>query len=237
MWVADSDRQEDLRLQPFPRRPGTPARTSTTSTFPNNDNPAGIWSDGTTMWVADSTQTQKIYAYRLSTTKARDTGKDFNTLDAASNNDNPAGIWSDGDHDVGRRFQVDKKALRLHRFHEGPGHRQGLRPASTFRITHQPRRHLVRRHHHVGRGLRLTGSDLRLPDLSDQGNTTAAAKTSTPSTAVRERQPTPASGPTATTMWVADTSEDKIYSYNMPAQSADATLSAHHRQPQGHHRL
>ena len=27
-------------------------------------------------------------------------------------------------------------------------------------------------------------------------------------------------------MWVSDSTDDKIYSYNMPAQSADATLSA-----------
>ena len=32
----------------------------------DNDNPAGIWSDGTTMWVADSTD-KKIYAYTVST--------------------------------------------------------------------------------------------------------------------------------------------------------------------------
>ena len=58
-----------------------------------NDAPWGIWSDHTTMWVADSDDS-KIYAYNLET-KERDTDKDFNTLDAAGN-DNPRGIWSDG---------------------------------------------------------------------------------------------------------------------------------------------
>ena len=57
-----------------------------------NDSPEGIWSDGTTMWVADYSD-DKIYAYNLST-KARDSAKDFNTLDDAGN-DNPRGIWSD----------------------------------------------------------------------------------------------------------------------------------------------
>ena len=52
---------------------------------------SGLWSDGTTMWVADEAL-QKIYAYVLST-KARDSGKDFNTLDA---NHYPYGLWSDG---------------------------------------------------------------------------------------------------------------------------------------------
>ena len=57
-----------------------------------NDNPTGIWSDGTTMWVADDSD-GKLYAYSLDT-KARDSSKDFDTLDAAGN-DSPTGIWSD----------------------------------------------------------------------------------------------------------------------------------------------
>ena len=58
-----------------------------------NDSPIGIWSDGTTMWVANDGD-NKIYAYNMST-KARDATKDFNTLNAAGNNQ-PQGIWSDG---------------------------------------------------------------------------------------------------------------------------------------------
>ena len=58
-----------------------------------NVGPIGLWSDGTTMWVADFA-IRKIYAYNLST-KARDSDKDFDTLIAAGNR-LPAGIWSDG---------------------------------------------------------------------------------------------------------------------------------------------
>ena len=58
-----------------------------------NDDPSGIWSDGTTMWVSD-VGTGKLYAYRLSD-GARDAAKDFDTLIAAGNA-NPTGIWSDG---------------------------------------------------------------------------------------------------------------------------------------------
>ena len=57
-----------------------------------NDDPEGIWSDGTTMWVADSSDS-KIYAYNISN-KARVSSKDFDTLDSAGN-DSPEGIWSD----------------------------------------------------------------------------------------------------------------------------------------------
>ena len=54
---------------------------------------AGIWSDGTTMWVA-SNDDDKLYAYNLAT-KQHDPTKDFDTLIAAGNT-HPVGIWSDG---------------------------------------------------------------------------------------------------------------------------------------------
>ncbi len=64
-------------------------------------NPLGLWSDGTTMWVSHNpeqhlgdTSSPKLFAYNMAT-KARDSAKDFNTLDAAGN-DSPRGIWSDG---------------------------------------------------------------------------------------------------------------------------------------------
>ena len=59
----------------------------------SNTSPEGIWSDGTTMWVADYAD-DKLYAYNL-ITKLQDTDKDFDTLQAAGNN-NPTGLWSDG---------------------------------------------------------------------------------------------------------------------------------------------
>lgn len=58
-----------------------------------NNDPEGIWSDGTTMWVADKAD-QKLYAYDLAS-GARAADKDFDTL-AAAGNRNPEGIWSDG---------------------------------------------------------------------------------------------------------------------------------------------
>ena len=63
-----------------------------TLTAAGNDDPRGLWSDGTTMWVVDATD-GKIYAYNL-TTKARDADKDFDTLTAAGNTA-PIGLWSD----------------------------------------------------------------------------------------------------------------------------------------------
>ena len=57
-----------------------------------NSDPLGIWSDGTTMWVADGS-TPKLFAYRMSD-GSRDSGKDFTMLH--SNSAFLQGIWSDG---------------------------------------------------------------------------------------------------------------------------------------------
>ena len=58
-----------------------------------NTNPRGIWSDGTTTWVADQTD-KKIYAYDASNGNI-DPAKDFNDLELTGNG-HPQGIWSDG---------------------------------------------------------------------------------------------------------------------------------------------
>ena len=56
-----------------------------------NTRPSGIWSDGTTMWIADSADAM-LYAYTLAS-GAHDSSRDI-TLD--SNNDVLAGLWSAG---------------------------------------------------------------------------------------------------------------------------------------------
>ena len=55
--------------------------------------PGGLWSDGTTIWVADDND-DKIYAYDLAT-DARRPDLEFSTLIAVGNTV-PRGLWSDG---------------------------------------------------------------------------------------------------------------------------------------------
>ena len=63
--------------------------------LPSGGRPTGIWSDGTTMWVADLTN-RSILAYTLST-GARDSTKDFSQgLLQGASNEAPRGMWSDG---------------------------------------------------------------------------------------------------------------------------------------------
>ena len=54
----------------------------------------GIWSDGMTMWVADSWD-EKLYGYAMDT-RERDRGKDINGLDQDGNS-HAEDIWSDGE--------------------------------------------------------------------------------------------------------------------------------------------
>ena len=60
----------------------------------DNDYPAALWADSTTMWVSDLAD-DKLYAYSRST-RDRDPGKDFDALGSVGNT-SPAGMWSDGE--------------------------------------------------------------------------------------------------------------------------------------------
>ena len=81
---GDSPRTTVQQATPNPP-PGTydSSKDFNTLIAAGNNNPAGLWSNGTTLWVTDW-QDDKIYAYNMAT-KARDSSKDFNTLRAAGN--------------------------------------------------------------------------------------------------------------------------------------------------------
>ena len=76
-------------------------------------NPTGIWSDGSTMWVADwgANNTQRLYAYNLST-KVRIPAKDLHLPVSQS----PQAIWSDGS----TIWVASKKSLRRPNVFERP---------------------------------------------------------------------------------------------------------------------
>ena len=70
---------------------GVPVIKNFNSLHNDNQHNAGMWSDGTTIWVPDSND-NKVYAYTL-LTGDRDTTKEFNLH---ADNSNSRGIWSDG---------------------------------------------------------------------------------------------------------------------------------------------
>ena len=64
---------------------------------PGQTRATGMWTDGTTIWVAEEplagTNPQKLFAYTIST-RARDGDKDFATIDTVHNE--KVGVWSNG---------------------------------------------------------------------------------------------------------------------------------------------
>ena len=92
MWVVD---HADGRIYAYNMRSKAHDPDKGFYLAVEHDVPEGIWSDGTTMWVKESSyHFDKIYAYNMRS-KARDPNKDFNTLKDAGEQSTD-GIWSDG---------------------------------------------------------------------------------------------------------------------------------------------
>ena len=98
IWVADDedDKLYAYALSDGTRQDGTGSTVNQEfSLHADNGDPAGIWSEGTTIWVANSGNTQaspnKIFAYTLSG-GASDTAKEF----VGNANWTPFGIWGQG---------------------------------------------------------------------------------------------------------------------------------------------
>ena len=68
----------------------TPTRDLNSLAAAGNESPQGIWSDGSTIWVADD-KDYKLYAYTLAT-GVREMNRD---IMLAGDNQSPRGIWSD----------------------------------------------------------------------------------------------------------------------------------------------
>ena len=102
IWVCDySDDALEAWAVPIIKG-GRDSNKDITLDSANND-PAGIWSNGTTIWVVQ--KNSKLYAYTLST-GTRDT---TNEIDLDSNNDNAFGITGDGTT-IWVSDRTDKKA-------------------------------------------------------------------------------------------------------------------------------
>ena len=177
-----------------------------------NNNPVGIWSDGTTMWVAD-TEDDKIYAYDMAT-KARDAGKEFNTL-ASEGNNNPEGIWSNGttmwvvDYGDDKIYAYDMatKARDADKeFNSLPGAGSGF-PDHIWSDG-------VTMWVEDGTGDKLYAYNLasKARDEGKDFNTLIAAGNNGPEGIWSD----------GTTMWVADQADDKIYAYNLATKARDA---------------
>ena len=94
IWVAQDGTGTDNKIFAYRRSNGNRDSSKDFDTLDaaGNKDIQGIWSDGITMWVADS-NSDKVYAYKMAD-ESRDPDKDFDLVAA---NDDPKGMWSDGD--------------------------------------------------------------------------------------------------------------------------------------------
>ena len=161
IWVADSgdDKLYAYALSDGTRQDGTGSTTDMEfSLHADNLDAAGIWSDGTTIWVANSSGSpRKVFAYKLSDGTS-DTDKEFRP------SYNPVGIWSQGTTmwvtnyvaiGVGNRSRGVQHRSE-YRWNRGPQPRQkGDRQAihTALRVRNHPGGHLVgRQGYRVGNG-------------------------------------------------------------------------------------
>ena len=195
----------------------------------------GIWSDGSTMWVADINN-KKLYAYSM-TTWVRVPDKDFDTLNAAGNV-YLEGIWSDGvtmwvadDNDKLYAYDMTTKAHI---------------PNSDFNT-------LSAAGNNGPEGIWSDGKTMWVADHNGYADATDGDKLYAYDMATKARVPSKdfdtlnAAGNNwpigiwsdGITMWVSDWDDDKLYAYDMatkarvPSKDFNTLIAAGNNAPEG----
>ena len=171
----------------------------------------GVWSDGTTLWVADS-EADKIFAYDL-TSGGRDAARDIDTI--ATGNTQSRGIWSDGT----TMWVADGSRDKVFAYDLASGARDAAsdinnlarvgnsRPlgiwsdGATMWVADDGNDMLYV--YSLVRGVRPVGRSI--VSLNGAGNNDPKGIWSD-----------------GTTMWVADNSDDKVYAYDLASGARDA---------------
>ncbi len=176
-----------------------------------NNNPVGIWSNPTTVWVLDNDD-NKIYAYKTSDL-SRDPDKDFDTLEAAGNED-PRGIWSDGM----TMWVTDGADEKIYAYAMSDQSRNSAKEFNTLAVDNDD-----------PRGIWSDGATLWVADVVD-GKIYSYAMANRSRDSRGDFNTLSAAGNAAptgiwsngVTMWVADAATDKIYAYKMLDRSRDS---------------
>ena len=183
----------------------------TIRTAPFNTDASGLWSNGTTMWVGD-TSAEKLHAYNLFT-KARDADEDFDTLSAAGNAI-VYGLWSDGT----TMWVADTEDDKIYAYNLSTKARDSAKDFDT----------LAGASNTAPGGLWSDGTTMWVVDTFDDKiyaynlSTKArdAGKDFDTLAGAGNEEPT-GIWSDETTMWVADNEDDKLYAYKMSDKSRD----------------
>ena len=176
---------------------------------PDNGNPTGIWSDRTTMWVADQLDA-KIYAYSMSG-MSRDTSNDFSstTLTNAGNND-PPDIWSDRT----TMWVADFSADKIYAYNMVTKSRVGSEEFTLHPNNTDPY------------GIWSNGATMWVVDNADNKiyayNMVTKSRVGSEEFTLHPNNTNPTGiWSDRTTMWVADIADGKLYAYKMSDKSYD----------------
>ena len=222
IWVANDGSGATDRLYAYNRSDGS---RDSSSDFNNlngagNNNPRGICSDGTTMFVADSGD-DKVYAYRMSNTTRISTREV--TLDSANNS--PQGLSCDRTH-LWVAEDNDDLTSKIFVYQRSDGSH-----VSTLDIgasTLSPSSNMGPLNNNDQRGMWSNGTTLFVVDhgdtqiygyqLSDQSqdvdkNLSLDAANADPWGLWFDGR----------VLWVADTADDKVYVYDLPGAQPDNT--------------
>ena len=197
-----------------------PAATEPVVLDPANSASRGIWSDDTTVWVADSAA-DKIFAYDLAS-GARDEARDIDTLHA--DNSHARGIWSDGS----TMWVADGSHDKIFAYDLASGAHRAARDINTLQ--------------NVGNnspmGIWSDGSTMWVADEADDmlyvhslvSGVRPLGRTIVTLNGAGNNRPRGVWSD-GTTMWVADSRDDKIYAYDIASGAREAardidTLSA-----------
>lgn len=184
----------------------------------------GIWSDGETMWVANTrgaakSAEKRIYAYNM-TTKLRDPDKDFKTLKEADNH-RPRGIWSNGET-MWVADQTDNKLYAYHAFSQFASRND----KQDFKDD-DDRSTLIAAGNNKPRGIWSDDETLWVVDAAKRKlfayNLATKERDSAKDFNTLDAENDHPTGVWAneTTMWVADYDDDKLYAYNMSDKTRD----------------
>ena len=169
---------------------------------------AGIWSNGTTIWVTDPGN-KRLTAYNRDGT--RNSSEDFNAL-AEGQNAQPAGIWSNGT----TMWVADGHLGNLFAYNMSDKQRDTTRDIRTFILnpggvwSDGTTIWVLNAQNATILAFNISSRSL---DSAKEFNTLVAASNQTPRGIWSDR----------TTMWVADAADDKVYAYNMSDKQRDDT--------------
>ena len=177
-----------------------------------NRDPGGVWSDGSTFWVADLDD-GKIYAYHAN--GMRNAGQDFDTLGAAGNT-TPLGIWSD--HTT--MWVVDNAGQKIYAYNMSTKARDTSREFNTLDDAGN-----------TGPGdIWSDGITMWVTDPVDlmiyaYNMSTKARDTSREFNTLDDAGNADPTGiwSDGITMWVADYVDNRIYAYNMSTKARDTS--------------